>query len=50
MRQNNGNTQSQNNKFFNTNKNDCYNQITYEKNGVEMIVDNNGTLWVNKKH
>ena len=22
----------------------------YEKNGVEVIVDNNGTLWLNKKY
>ena len=23
---------------------------THEKNGVEVIVDNNGTLWLNKMH
>ena len=23
---------------------------TYERNGIETIVDNNGTLWLNEKH
>ena len=23
---------------------------TYENNGIEVIVDNNGTLWLNTKH
>ena len=23
---------------------------TYEKNGVKLIIDSNGTLWLNEKH
>ena len=31
-------------------KMDFITKETYEKNGVEVIVDNNNTLWLNEKH
>ena len=36
--------------FFNTYKNGFHYQRTYENNNIEVIVDDNGTLWLNQKH
>ena len=31
-------------------KNGCYYQKTYENNGMEVITDKIGELWLNEKH
>ena len=46
-----GNAQIQKNKYFLNIYKKFKNSVeVYEKNGIEVIIDDNGTLWLNEKH